>query len=27
LRDVPTAFEALIARKTIGTTIFDVGRS
>jgi NADPH2:quinone reductase len=27
LRDVPIAFEALIARKTIGTTIFDVGRS
>ena len=26
LRDVPLAFEALIARKTTGATVFDVGR-
>ena len=26
LRDVPLAFEALVARKTTGATVFDVGR-
>jgi NADPH2:quinone reductase len=27
LKDVPKAFEALMARKTTGATVFDVGRS
>jgi NADPH2:quinone reductase len=27
LKDVPIAFEALMARKTTGATVFDVGRS
>ena len=27
LKDVPKAFEALVARKTTGATVFDVGRS
>ena len=27
LKDVPLAFEALMGRKTTGTTVFDVGRS
>ena len=27
LKDVPKAFEALMARKTTGATVFDVGRN
>ena len=26
LKDVPTAFKALLERKTTGATVFDIGR-